>query len=43
MAQELTEPLTEMSIRDISWRGKGGWYVDLTTLSSAEYLESMEA
>jgi hypothetical protein len=43
MAQELTEPLTEMNIRDISWRGKGGWYVELKTLPPAGYLEGREA
>jgi hypothetical protein len=31
MALGLTQPLTEMSTRDISW-GKGGWCIGLTTL-----------
>jgi len=38
MVQELIDPVTEMSIRDISWRGKGSWYVELTTLPPANYL-----
>jgi len=39
----LTQPLTEMSIRNISW-GKGGWCVRLTTLppSCADCLEICE-
>jgi len=41
MVQELTDPVTEMSIRDISWRGKGSWYVELTTLPPANYLEGL--
>jgi hypothetical protein len=41
MAQDLTEPLTEMSIKDVSWRRKGGWYVLLTTLPPAYYLEGL--
>ena len=32
MALGLTQPLTEMSTRNISWGGKGGRYVGLTTL-----------
>ena len=32
MALGLTQPLTEMSTRNISWGGKGGWCVRLTTL-----------
>ena len=28
-----TQPLTEMSTRNISWGSKGGWLVGLTTLS----------
>jgi hypothetical protein len=42
MALGLTEPLTQMSTRNISWgRGKGGWCVGLTTLppSCADCLE----
>ena len=39
-----TQPLTEMSTRNISWGGKGCWCVGLTTLppSCAEYLEIWE-
>jgi hypothetical protein len=32
MALGLTQPLTEMSTRNISWGGKGGRCVGLTTL-----------
>jgi hypothetical protein len=32
MALGLSQPLTEMSTRNNSWGGKGGWYVELTTL-----------
>jgi len=32
MTLELTQPLTEMSTRNISLGGKGGWCVRLTTL-----------
>jgi len=32
MALELTQPLTEMSTRNISWGGKGGQCIRLTTL-----------
>jgi hypothetical protein len=39
MIQELTESLTEMSMSDICWRGKGGWYVGLTTLPPSDYQE----
>jgi len=41
MALRLTQPLTEMSTRNISWGGKGGRCVGLTTLSpsSADCLE----
>jgi hypothetical protein len=41
MALGSTQPLTEMSTRNISWRGKGGRYVGLTTLppSCADCLE----
>jgi len=44
MALGLTQPLTEMSTRDISWRGKGGRCVELTTLppTGAECLEIWE-
>ena len=35
MALELTQHLTEMSIRNISWGGKGGRCVGLTTLPSS--------
>jgi hypothetical protein len=43
MTLELTQPLSEMSTRNISW-GKGGRCVRLTTLlpSCAEYLEIWE-
>ena len=44
MALELTQHLTEMSIRNISWGGKGGRCVGLTTLPSscADCLEIWE-
>jgi len=44
MAQELTQPLTEMSARNISW-GKGGRCVGLTTLplSCVDCLEIWES
>jgi len=44
MALGLTQPLTEMSTRNISWRGKGGRCVRLTTLppSCADCLEIWE-
>ena len=44
MALELTQPLTEISTRNISWVGKGGRYVGLTNLppSCAECLEIWE-
>jgi len=32
MTLGLTQPLTEMSTRNVSWRGKGGRCVGLTTL-----------
>ena len=32
IAQESTQPLKEMSTRNISWRGKSGQCVGLTTL-----------
>jgi len=35
MALGSTQPLTEMSTRCISWGGKGGRYVRLTTLPSS--------
>jgi len=40
-----THPPTEISTRNISWGGKGGRYVGLTTLtpSSANYLEICES
>jgi hypothetical protein len=43
MALVLTEPLTKMSTRNISW-GKGGWCIGLTTLppSCANCLEIWE-
>ena len=43
MARGLTQPLTEMSTRNISW-GKGGRCVELTTLPplSADCLEIWE-
>jgi len=43
-ALELTQPLTEMSTRNISWAGKGGRCVGLTTLppSRADCLEIWE-
>jgi hypothetical protein len=39
-----TEPLTEMSTRNISWGGKGGRCIELTTLSPscADCLEMWE-
>jgi hypothetical protein len=44
MALGLTQPLTETSTRIISWGGKGGQCVGLTTLppSSADCLEIWE-
>jgi hypothetical protein len=44
MALGLTQPLTKMSTRNISWGGKGNWCVQLTTLppSCANYLEIWE-
>jgi hypothetical protein len=44
MALVLTQPLTEMSTRYITWGGKGGRYVGLTTLPpfSADCLEIWE-
>ena len=44
MALGLTQPLTEMSIRNISWGGKGSRCVGLTTLppSCADCLEMWE-
>jgi len=44
MALGLTQPLTEMSTRNISWGGKGGRYVGLTTLAPlrAECFEMWE-
>ena len=41
---ELTQPLTEMSTRNIFWGGKGGWCLRLTTLppSCANCLEIWE-
>jgi len=33
MALGLTQPLTEMSTRNISWGGKGGRCVELTILA----------
>ena len=44
MALGLTQPLTEMSIRNISWGGKGDRCVGLTTLPSlrADCLEMWE-
>jgi hypothetical protein len=44
MAQGLTQPLTEMSTGNISWVGKGGRCVGLTTLppSCADCLEMWE-
>jgi len=43
VALGLTQPLTEMSTRNISW-GNGGRYVELTTLPSscADCLEIWE-
>jgi len=32
MALGSTQPLTEMSTGIISWGGKGGWFVGLTTI-----------
>jgi len=34
LAQRSTQPLTEMSIRNISWDDKGGGFVGLTTLKN---------
>jgi hypothetical protein len=44
MALASTQPLTEMSTRNISWGGKGGRCVGLTTLppSFANCLETWE-
>jgi len=44
MALGSTQPLKEMSTRNISWGVKGGRGVGLTTLPSlcAEYLENWE-
>ena len=44
MALGSTQPLTEMSTRDISWGGKGGRCVGLVTLprSCADCLEIWE-
>ena len=44
MALGSTQPLTEMNNRNISWRGKGGRCVGLTTLppSCADCLEILE-
>jgi hypothetical protein len=32
MALGLTQPVTEMSTKNISWGGKGGQYIGVTTL-----------
>jgi len=44
MALGSTQPLTEMSNRNISWGGKGGQCIGLTTLPSscADCLETWE-
>jgi len=44
VALGLTQPVTEMSTRNISWRDEGGRYVGLTTLppSCASCLEIWE-
>jgi hypothetical protein len=44
MALGSTQPITKMSTRIISWRGKGGRCVGLTTLppSCVDYLEIWE-
>jgi len=44
MALGLTQPLTEMSTKNVSWGGKSGWCVGLTTLppSCADCLEIWE-
>jgi hypothetical protein len=44
MAPGFTQPLIEMSTRNISWGGKGGWCIGLTTLppSCAVGLETWE-
>jgi hypothetical protein len=42
MALGSTQPLTKMSTRNISWEGKGGRYVGLTTLQCADFLEIWE-
>ena len=38
----LTQPLTEMSTRNISLRGKSSWCIGLTTLPCANCLETWE-
>jgi len=45
MALGLTQPLTEMSTRNVSWGCKGGRCVGLTTLppSCADWLEIWES
>jgi len=35
MVLGLTQPLKEVSIKNISWGGKGGWCIGLTTLRPA--------
>jgi len=44
MALGSTQPLTELSTRNNSWGGKGGWCIGLTTLppSCANCLEIWE-
>ena len=44
MVLELTQPLTEVSTRNIFWGGKGGRWLGLTTVSPscADYLEIWE-
>jgi hypothetical protein len=44
MALGSTQPLTEMSTRNISWGGKGGRCIGLTTLppACADFLEIWE-
>ena len=44
MALRSTQPQTEMSTRNISWGGKGGWCIILTTLplSCADCLDIWE-
>jgi hypothetical protein len=42
MALRSIQPLKEMSSRNISWGGKGGWCIGLTLLPCADFLENWE-